>query len=254
MSEPTTPKPTEPPVTQTVEQPKASPKLTERPAIDLTTLVFHPLAEMFPLIEGEELMELASDIKKQGLLEPIMMFEDKVLDGRNRVRALKALGDTHLPRNLFRELTCGQDPKAYVISENVRRRHLTAEQKREVIASLLKDDPTKSNRAIAGVAKVDHQTVGAVREGLVSGGEIPHPDQRVGKDGKKQKGSKRTNKKPKEAAPHVAYKAKQEELIDLLRDTHTSYAQAEEWVDNTKQRLDETLSGIGEELDGQDAA
>ena len=112
-------------------------------------------------------------------------------------------------------------------------------------------DPSKSDRAIAGVAKVDNKTVGAVRKGLEVTEEIPQLESTTGKDGKKR--TKATNKKPKEAAPHVAYKRKQEELIDLLKETHTSYAQAEEWVDNTKQRLDETLAGIAEELDQQNA-
>ena len=66
------------------------------------------------------------------------------------------------------------DPYAYVISANVHRRHLTAEQKREIIAAVLKAQPSKSNRTIAKQTKVDHKTVGAVREKLEAGGEIPH--------------------------------------------------------------------------------
>jgi ParB-like nuclease domain len=223
----------------------------ERPdPLDLNTLTFHPLAEMFPLISDEELKELAKDIRENGMLEPIMMYQDKILDGRNRYRALMMLGKTLVARSFFRELTCTVDPKAYVISENIRRRHLTAEQKREIVASLLRADPSKSNRAIAATAKVDDKTVAAVRGGLETGAEIPHQTERVGKDGKKQSGSKKGSK---ETAPHVAYKRKQEELIDLLKETHTSFGQAAEWVDSTKQRLDETLTAIGQELDDKAA-
>jgi ParB-like chromosome segregation protein Spo0J len=243
MSEPITPKATEPP---TVDRP------VPPSAIDLDTLTFHPLAEMFPLIGDEELKELAEDIRKHGLLEQITMFQDKVLDGRNRIRAVKSLGRNQLPRACFRDLKCDHDPRAYVISENIRRRHLSPDQRREVIEALLKADPSKSNRAIAATARVDHQTVAAARSSLETGGEIPHQKERVGKDGKKQKASKKGGSKKE--APHVAYNRKREELIDLLKETHTSFAQATEWVDNTKARLDETLAGIAEELDAENAA
>ena len=57
---------------------------------------------------------------------------------------------------------------------NVHRRHLTAEQKRELIAKLLKAQPENSNRAIANATKVvDHKTVGKVRTDMEDRGEIP---------------------------------------------------------------------------------
>ena len=45
------------------------------------------------------------------------------------------------------------DPYGYVISVNLHRRHLTAEQKRELIAQLLKATPEKSDRQIAETVK-----------------------------------------------------------------------------------------------------
>jgi hypothetical protein len=76
------------------------------------------------------------------------------------------------------------DPWAYVIAVNIDRRHLTAEDKRKVIAAWLKAKPEKSNRTIAKQTKVDHKTVGAVREQMESTGEIPQLEKTVGKDGK----------------------------------------------------------------------
>ena len=66
------------------------------------------------------------------------------------------------------------DPFAYVLSVNVHRRHLTAEQKREIVAKVLKAQPEKSNRTIAKQTKVDDKTVGSVRRELEGRAEIPH--------------------------------------------------------------------------------
>ena len=55
------------------------------------------------------------------------------------------------------------DPYAYVLSVNVRRRHLTAEQKRDLIETLLKRDPSKSNRQIAKLVGASHPKVAKVR-------------------------------------------------------------------------------------------
>jgi hypothetical protein len=55
------------------------------------------------------------------------------------------------------------DPYTYVISINLHRRHLTAEQKRELIAQLLKATPEKSDRQIAETVKASPTTVGTVR-------------------------------------------------------------------------------------------
>ncbi len=92
---------------------------------------FHPLANLFPLMEGAEFDELVTDIKANGLHEPIIIFEDKILDGRNRHRACQAAG----VEPVFRPFT-DDDPLALVISLNLKRRHLNESQRAMVAARL----------------------------------------------------------------------------------------------------------------------
>jgi len=58
----------------------------------IAELKFHPLANIFPLIEGTEFDDLVADIKVNGLHDPIVIHNDLILDGRNRYRACLAAG------------------------------------------------------------------------------------------------------------------------------------------------------------------
>src|SRR5262245_47499873 len=168
-------------------------------------LKFHPLADIFPLMEGEEFDALVADIKKNGLREKIDLHQGKIVDGRNRYRALQRLGvdpdDKYFRKAIYAHAIGGEiapherdnDERvlAYVISKNIHRRHLTAEQKRDLIAKLIKAQPEKSDRQIAKQAKVDHKTVGAARTELEGRGEIPHVEERTDTKGRKQPAKKK---------------------------------------------------------------
>src|ERR1700676_387730 len=84
------------------------------------TMKPHPIAEPFPLMDADELRKLADNIKANGLREPIITFEEKILDGNNRFEACKIAG----VEPQFEEYE-GDDPVAYVISHNLTRRHLS---------------------------------------------------------------------------------------------------------------------------------
>ncbi|MHC4324090.1 MAG: ParB/RepB/Spo0J family partition protein [Planctomycetota bacterium] len=88
------------------------------------TYADHKIASIYPLLNEEQLSELAADIETNGLLEPIVIYENKILDGRNRYRAcLKVNVDISTVQ--FK----GTNPTSYVISMNDKRRHLTPSQR-----------------------------------------------------------------------------------------------------------------------------
>ena len=179
------------------DSPTATTASANKPSIGKAKeYTFHPLAALFPLIEGGEYATLVEDIRQHGLNEPIVIHEDMILDGRNRYRACFAAGI----EPTFRRFQ-GDDPYTFVLSANVNRRHLTAEQKHGLIAKILKHQPDLSNRQIAVVAKVNDKTVAPVRVRLEATAEIPQLSKTVGADGrarpvKPRSTTKRAVKKP----------------------------------------------------------
>jgi hypothetical protein len=184
-------------------------------------LAIHPAAELFPRMSEAELAALAEDIKANGLKSPIVLWSPEsknppryVLDGINRLDAMERadiqfLTDRGEPIGQFfqtkwekKPLTIDQsrrikkgehvepqsdtDPYAYVVSANIHRRHLTAEQKRDLIAKLIKATPDKSDRQIAETVKASPTTVGAVRTEMEAKGDVSKLDTRTDRRGRKQ--------------------------------------------------------------------
>jgi hypothetical protein len=98
-----------------------------------TELKPHPLADCFPMLPESELEELAADIKANGLRENIMLYEGQILDGRNRYAACQKVGFSI--KNSITQYE-GSDPIGYVISVNLRRRHLGTGQRAMIAAKL----------------------------------------------------------------------------------------------------------------------
>jgi hypothetical protein len=185
----------------------------------------HPAADLFPLMSEAELRELGEDIKKNGLQNDIVLCvrddgddgRPCLLDGRNRLDALAMAGmlavDDHARlcikradgelREIRSEYIRGGDPQKHAYSLNLHRRHLTPEQRRELIGKLLTEKPEASDRQVAKLVKADHKTVAAVRAEKESTGEIPQLKKTVGADGK-------ARRRPAKTAERNAQRKKQD--------------------------------------------
>ena len=116
------------------------------------TIPCHPLAELFPLIEGPAFKDLVADIKANGLLHPLTECDGMLLDGRNRLRACEEAGVTPTY-----ELYTGPDPLGFVLSQNVARRHLDASQRAMIAAKLANIEHGGDRRSDqSAILRVDH--------------------------------------------------------------------------------------------------
>jgi hypothetical protein len=175
-------------------------------------LPVHPVVDKMPMMSPAELRVLAADIKKHGLQEPIVYWRDNraaakgsagpfqlfLLDGRNRLAALKSIGIKDPNRakagklvesrtrtvDAIKQVTFAPlagkgkavhkwvtdvDPTQFHLSANVYRRHLTSDQKRWAIKHAIAKDPQASNREIAKKVGVSHDTVAKVRTDMNGG-------------------------------------------------------------------------------------
>jgi ParB-like chromosome segregation protein Spo0J len=124
---------------------------------EICQLEFHPLANLFPLLEGKELDELANDIDRNGLQETIILFQGKILDGRNRYNACRKLGlgteekrlwypFVHFEDRPYPEgVTWPQAATALVITKNIMRRNLTPDQRAMIAAELYAKLPRRQH-------------------------------------------------------------------------------------------------------------
>ena len=128
-------------------------------------LEFHPIANCFPLIEGREFEELVADVAAHGVHEPVILHEGMILDGRNRYRATQMAG-VDCPMVHYE----GDDPVGFVVSLNLRRRHLSEGQRAWVaaqIANLGKGRPSEENPPIGGLSQPEAATMMNVSERAV---------------------------------------------------------------------------------------
>lgn len=137
-------------------------------APDDKELSFHPLAEVFPIIEGRLFQELVDDVLEHGVREPIWLLDGQILDGRNRFLAARAANVDCEARNFE-----GLDPTDFIVSLNIHRRNLDKSQLAMVATKIARlriganqhvGIPTPSQAQVADMLGISRELVGQARK------------------------------------------------------------------------------------------
>jgi len=128
----------------------------------LMALQQHPLSAAFPAMPDADIESLADDIRKHGLREPGVLFEDKVLDGWHRYVACERAGVKFRSTELN-----GEDPVSFVLSHNLHRRHLTASQRAAAIVAATNWRPHGDQKSRSAIV-ADRTTEEMAKEAEVS--------------------------------------------------------------------------------------
>lgn len=135
--------------------------------------------QLLPDLTSEEYEALRESIRADGVKVAIEYDEAGiVLDGHHRLRACRELGITEWPRVVRRGMSENQK-RDHVLALNLARRHLSREQRRELVARLR--ELGMSTRTIANKLGVNRETVMSDIRQVVG---IQPPDTVTGSDGK----------------------------------------------------------------------
>ena len=104
--------------------------------IDPSMLEEHPLTNRMPIKSEHEYQALKESIRINGLQQPLVRFEGKILDGRHRLRACKELG---IPVAVLDFVGSEEDALVYVLQANQYHHDYGTGQRAAVAAMLMPD-------------------------------------------------------------------------------------------------------------------
>ncbi len=118
--------------------------------------------QVMPPLSAEEYAALRDDIAERGIVVPVVVDQhDRLLDGHHRRQIADEL-QIDCPVEV-RQVADDEDARNVALALNLARRHLTREQRRELIAREAEARPGDSDRAIARRLGCSPSTVAAVR-------------------------------------------------------------------------------------------
>lgn len=140
--------------------------------------------QVMPRLSADEYADLEQSIKTDGVLVPIIVSPGgEIIDGHHRAEIARRLGI------ICSEVVKHGEPaelRTFAYSLNLNRRHLTREQRRDLIAQSLRQDPQLADREHARRTGASPTTVGAVRTRLEDAGDVSKLDTRTDALGRQQ--------------------------------------------------------------------
>jgi len=149
--------------------------------------------QVMPNLSEEEYEALKADVAERGVVVPVVLDEEgNILDGHHRARAVEELrGEGRdvpdYPREIREDLENDEDKRDLAWRLNMQRRHLSHADKREMIATRLKETPGWSDNRVAKLLGVSDHTVRSERLRLEGTSQIAKLGALEGEDGKKRR-------------------------------------------------------------------
>jgi len=138
--------------------------------------------QVMPRLTPDEYDDLEQSILEHGVQVPITVGPDgAIIDGHHRDEIARK-HDLHCPR-----VTAKGDAatlRGLAFSLNLDRRHLSREQKRQIVAESLAADPDLSDREHERRTGASRNVVGRVREEMEQDGRLSQSDSRMSGDGR----------------------------------------------------------------------
>jgi hypothetical protein len=163
----------------------ARPETADSPSVAQIRPLIHidPSLRVVPDMTTHEREALREDIKAHGIRQPLYV-EGKsggVVDGVERFRIIQEENIEDYPVSVLIGMS-DQQLRDYARTVNATRRHLTRDQRQQMVVEQLRETPIYSNRRIAAICGCDHKTVAAHRASLEMAGDIPHFEKTEGAD------------------------------------------------------------------------
>lgn len=108
-------------------------------------------------MDGVHFDAFCENIAIHGVRYPVTLYEDKILDGRNRYRAALKAGQNYPTENYI-----GDDPIGFIMSSNLHRRHLNESQRAMVAARLANLKPGRPSKEKTSVDAITIEQAAAV--------------------------------------------------------------------------------------------
>ncbi len=128
----------------------------------------HPVAAMFPEFPPEEYANLRADIEANGVRFPVVVCGRWLVDGRTRLRACRDL-DLEPP---IQELDERTNVVEWIVSANVRRRHLSTSQRAVLAAQLAAAEGVTLEDAAASLSVSRMSVARARAAGEIESGSV----------------------------------------------------------------------------------
>jgi len=134
----------------------------------ITEYAIHSETDIFPSMSNEEFRLLKADIKKHGQKMAILVYRNKIVDGRQRLRACRELGI----EPWFTDTGKLEMPtRSFIVSQNLHRRHLGDGQRALIAAKLVSTKKGANQHTAEAVsqkqaAKVCHVSIDSVQRAM----------------------------------------------------------------------------------------